>query len=162
MYLQGAKMSKYSIYACFGVSLLLFSKLKIKLLHKIWRSSSTADPRHYKSRATDIHTPLHSLLKKNKNKNHFPPFFGLFLCSPATAIQTQWLSPRGGYRKVFVSQPKDKDNGGKKYFGSKDFLVWQFYEGFFWLRLERKRERERENAQWRAPCKPVPQRGFNE
>lgn len=35
MYLQGAKMSKYSIYACFGVSLLLLSKLKIKLLHKI-------------------------------------------------------------------------------------------------------------------------------
>lgn len=78
MYLRGAKMSKYSIYACFGVSLLLFSKLKIKLLHKIWRSSSTADPRHYKSRATDTHTPLHSLFKKNKNKNHFPPFLVSF------------------------------------------------------------------------------------
>lgn len=78
MYLQGAKMSKYSIYACFGVSLLLFSKLKIKLLHKIWRSSSTADPRHYKSRATDIHTPLHSLLKKIKIKIISPLFLVSF------------------------------------------------------------------------------------
>lgn len=140
MYLRGAKMPKYYIYVCFGASLLLFSKLKIKLLHKIWRSSSTADPRHYKSRATDIHTPFFT-----KKKNNFSPFFWSLSLFPCYCCPDTMVVSTRRIQESFCQPAKRQEEWRKKVFRKQRFssvtVLWGFLLVATWTK-ERERDRE--------------------